>query len=172
MGRDYGQGTDRHVGFLSDKCHEPRKADQIAEEPFDVIMVPVDNGQHQPVFPIKLETEKAQALPVHYRPGIALRIIYQNIEDRIRNRQLIDISKRTLVSVDVLLHLRNQVRLRIRNLAALPSLAMNGPSELAVRMSALGRKADLRSQRPLFRRLRPLRPRERTYRHSDRGVCS
>ena len=37
-------------------------------------------------------------------------------------------------------------------------LAINGPSELAVRMSALGRKADLRSQRPLFRRLRPLRP--------------
>ncbi len=37
-------------------------------------------------------------------------------------------------------------------------LAMNGPSELAVRMSALGRKADLRSQRPLFRRLRPLQP--------------
>ncbi len=39
-----------------------------------------------------------------------------------------------------------------------PFLAINGPSELAVRMSALGRKADLRSQRPLFRRLRPLRP--------------
>ncbi len=37
-------------------------------------------------------------------------------------------------------------------------LAINGPSELAVRMSALGRKADLRSQRPLFRRLRLLRP--------------
>ncbi len=37
-------------------------------------------------------------------------------------------------------------------------MAMNGPSELAVRMSAFGRKADLRSQRPLFRRLRPLQP--------------
>ncbi len=37
-------------------------------------------------------------------------------------------------------------------------MAMNGPSELAVRMSALGRKADLRSQRPLFRRLRPFSP--------------
>ncbi len=39
-----------------------------------------------------------------------------------------------------------------------PLMAINGPSELAVRMSALGRKADLRSQRPLFRQLRPLRP--------------
>ncbi len=39
-----------------------------------------------------------------------------------------------------------------------PLLAMSGPSELAVRMSALGRKADLRSQRPLFRRLHPLQP--------------
>ncbi len=37
-------------------------------------------------------------------------------------------------------------------------LAMNGPSELAVRISALGRKADLRSQRLLFRRFRRLQP--------------
>ncbi len=37
-------------------------------------------------------------------------------------------------------------------------LAINGPSELAVRMSVIGRKADHRSQRPLFRQLRPLRP--------------
>ncbi len=37
-------------------------------------------------------------------------------------------------------------------------MARSGSSSPCLATSALGRKADLRSQRPLFRRLRPLRP--------------
>ncbi len=42
--------------------------------------------------------------------------------------------------------------------AVCPLMARSGSSSPCLATSALGRKADVRAQRPLFRQLRPLRP--------------